>query len=280
MTSVLRRQGDYSATERPTVGDLKMSLVGVDHIGWLRCNGRPVPIAAFRQLFDVVGHQFGTDVSDGFFRLPNPQGRVLGIAGASPDGVTSEWAIGDVSGYETHTLTLPEIPIHNHDVSGETRFEQGWTTNSLTGVTVDASGTHFHTGTTDLSGAHRHGYDDAYFAENPPNTGIYGTSANTDFDNSYKYRSPRPLTDESGNHVHTFTTNPAGLHTHFINDPTHNHRINPNGGDQPHNNIQPTIWIGNLFVYSGRLFREAPNGTNYFPPNSYSPSTGVPVNIF
>jgi microcystin-dependent protein len=70
MTSVLRRQGDYTATERPTVGDLKMSLVGVDHIGWLRCNGRPVPIAAFRQLFDVVGHQFGTDVSDGFFVSP------------------------------------------------------------------------------------------------------------------------------------------------------------------------------------------------------------------
>jgi microcystin-dependent protein len=27
--------------------------------------------------------------------------------------------------------------------------------------------------------------------------------------------------------------------------------INATGGDQPHNNIQPTLFMGNMFIYSG-----------------------------
>jgi hypothetical protein len=40
-------------------------------------------------------------------------------------------------------------------------------------------------------------------------------------------------------------------HTHNITDPTHRHQIASNGNDQYHNNIQPTLFYGNLFVYSG-----------------------------
>jgi hypothetical protein len=71
MTSVLRHQGDRTATERPTVGDIKISLVGMDHIGWLKCDNRELPIAAFRQLYDVIGDQFGTATTPGHFVLPN-----------------------------------------------------------------------------------------------------------------------------------------------------------------------------------------------------------------
>jgi hypothetical protein len=36
MTSAIRTTFDLPATARPTVGDLKMSIISVDHIGWLR----------------------------------------------------------------------------------------------------------------------------------------------------------------------------------------------------------------------------------------------------
>jgi hypothetical protein len=54
--------------------------------------------------------------------------------------------------------------------------------------------------------------------------------------------------DNAGNHTHTFTTtsNVTGL-----TDPGHIHRINPSGSNLPHNNMQPTMFIGNLFMYSG-----------------------------
>jgi microcystin-dependent protein len=229
MTSVLRRQGDLSATQRPTVGDLKMSMVGVDHIGWLFCDGRQLPISAFQQLFDVVGYSFGTDVPAGYFRLPNPQGRVLGMVGQSAG--TSDWSMGDVSGSETHTLTVDEMPTHNHDFAGGVRTGNGFT---------DVSGEHTHTQTT----------------------------VNDDFNNTDLYpnfsRPSYSRYDSAGEATWTGTINPAGAHRH---------QIAANGGDQPHNNIQPTLWVGNLFVYSGRLFRDAPNGGNWFPHQ------GPPINV-
>jgi hypothetical protein len=38
-----------------------------------------------------------------------------------------------------------------------------------------------------------------------------------------------------------------------LNDPTHSHVLNPAGGDKAHNNVQPTIGMGNMFIYSGKV---------------------------
>ena len=43
----------------------------------------------------------------------------------------------------------------------------------------------------------------------------------------------------------------SGSHTHSIAADTHAHTMNPAGGDLPHNNIQPTLFMGNMFIYSG-----------------------------
>lgn len=43
----------------------------------------------------------------------------------------------------------------------------------------------------------------------------------------------------------------SGTHSHTIASDTHSHTINSNGGDTAHNNIQPTLFIGNTFIYSG-----------------------------
>lgn len=131
MTSLLRRYATFEAHQRPTVGDTKTSVVSVDHLGWLVCDGRSLNVSEWRLLFSIIGYQFGG--SGATFRLPSPAGRVMGIAG-SGSGLTPR-AIGDVSGSETHTLTIDEMPAHNHAIT-----DPG----------------HTHTGTTSINGAHTH----------------------------------------------------------------------------------------------------------------------------
>ncbi|MBM3851107.1 MAG: hypothetical protein FJ396_13170 [Verrucomicrobia bacterium] len=97
---------------------------------------------------------------------PNLRGRF--VIGAS-DGR----GVGGVGGAESVTLTVNQIPAHNHNVSGST------TTN----------------------GEHSHGYDDMYFSECCPNNGWLG-SGRSDRDNT-----PQSIwrnTANAGAHSHTF----------------------------------------------------------------------------
>jgi microcystin-dependent protein len=42
-----------------------------------------------------------------------------------------------------------------------------------------------------------------------------------------------------------------GTHNHTIANDTHSHTIASNGGNQCHNNMQPTLFYGNMFIYCG-----------------------------
>lgn len=328
MTSALTSNFDLPATARPTVGDLKMSIVESDHIGWLRCDGRALSTTEYRTLFTVMGYRFGGGGDT--FNLPDPQGRVLGCKGTA-SGISGEtWSTGDLSGEETHVLTTNELPPHNHDVSGGNPAVSGFTTAELTGITNQTAGTHAHTGVTDpsgthlhtgttvaegnhshtassgVAGSHTHTYQDAYFAENRNEVGapnnVFGTSAGTDDDNSFYYRTatgdfsttPSDLntgtagththtiavdisgthqhaftTNQEPDHVHTFLSDTSGEHTHVITDPTHRHQIASVGASAPFSLMQPTLFVGNLFVYSGRPFHRITLGDGITPPTTY-----------
>lgn len=175
MTSILRRSSAFAAHEKPVTGDIKMSFIGSDHLGWMKCDGRSLSTAQYALLYNVIGYQFGG--SGASFNLPNPAGGVLGVVGQRTGGVsTTLHGPGSEVGEETHVLTIPEMPSHTH------------------------------TGTTDAAGS---------AAESEVVSG--GLGANV---------------AGSGSHVHTFTTNATG-------------------GGQAHNNMQPTLFIGNVFIYSG-----------------------------
>jgi microcystin-dependent protein len=327
MTSVLSHTFDLPATARPTVGDLKMSIVESDHLGWLRCDGRALSTAEYRTLFTVMGYRFGG--SGNTFYLPDPQGRVLGCKGTA-SGISGEtWNTGDVSGEETHVLTTDELPPHNHDVAGTSpETGPGYTTFNATGITNQTAGTHAHTGVTDpsgthlhtgttvaegnhnhsasstLAGSHNHTYTDAYFAENRSGgtNNVFGTSGSTDTDNSFYYRTsgggysttPSDIntgsvgdhnhtitvgingvhqhaftTSQEPNHVHTFLSDTSGSHTHAITDPTHRHQIASVGESAPFSLMQPTLFIGSLFVYSGRPFHNLTQSDGITPPTTY-----------
>ncbi len=233
MTSYCRRPANFAAHERPTVGDTKFSFTDFNHLGWLKCDGSWLNKSEYGLLFNVIGGTFGETSTQ--FKLPDPSGRVLGMVGTHIDsnsGLTFTRSKGEVDGAETHTLTIDQMPTHKHgdvDVSGNTNGNGNTTSNGLHNHIADSNGSHFHTGTTDAAG---------YAASSHTVTDIGGTQS----------------ADDTGSHTHTFTTNTEGLHTHNIqNNGLHNHTMCNTGGSNYHNNMQPTLFYGNMFIYCGKV---------------------------
>jgi microcystin-dependent protein len=80
---------------------------------WLLCDGSAVSRTTYAALFALAGTAFniggeaGTD-----FRLPDLRGRAV-IGAGQGSGLTNR-ALGARVGEENHTLTITEIPSHNH----------------------------------------------------------------------------------------------------------------------------------------------------------------------
>lgn len=194
MTSVARKYATFTAHEKPVAGDTKTSFVNDDHLGWLRCDGRGLNTTAYNLLFQVIGYTFGG--SGATFNLPDPAGKVTG-------SVNSTYPPGTDIGAATHTLTVAEMPSHNHG---------GTTGTSTTGITTNAPGGQGNLGLCIANGS------------------------NTVID-----------VDTSPGELNVWTT-PAAL---VLTDPGHAHTVASQGGGLAHNNIQPTLFIGNTFIYSG-----------------------------
>ena len=83
--------------------------------GWLICDGSLVSRATYPALFAAIGVTFGAGDGNTTFALPDLRGRtVLGVGQGA--GLTAR-TLGDTFGAETHTLTINEMPSHNHGVT-------------------------------------------------------------------------------------------------------------------------------------------------------------------
>lgn len=86
--------------------------------GWAECNGQTMSIAQNQALFSLLGTTYG---GDGIttFALPDMRGRVLVHNGQAPGGPTN-YTIGQTGGVESVTLTVAQMPAHNHTVNAVT----------------------------------------------------------------------------------------------------------------------------------------------------------------
>ena len=101
--------------------------------GWAFCNGALMPISENETLFNLIGTTYGGD-GQSTFALPNLQSRV-------PVHVGPGFALGQVGGTESVTLTTNQIPSHSHipqanSASGSSADPTNgfWATNADTAV--------------------------------------------------------------------------------------------------------------------------------------------------
>lgn len=82
--------------------------------GWAFCNGQILPIAQNTALFSLLGTTFGGN-GQTTFALPDLRGRVPNSSGQGPG--LSSYDLGQVGGTESETLTVNQMPLHNHQVA-------------------------------------------------------------------------------------------------------------------------------------------------------------------
>jgi microcystin-dependent protein len=88
--------------------------------GWAFCQGQLMAISQNDILFTLIGTTYGGD-GQSTFGIPNLAGRIPLHAGQGP-GITQNYQLGEMAGVESVTLTVQQIPVHNHAVVGTNAF--------------------------------------------------------------------------------------------------------------------------------------------------------------
>ena len=81
---------------------------------WAFCSGQSLSIQQNAALFSILGTTYGGDGVQ-TFNLPDLRGRVAVSQGQGPG--LSAYTLGQQSGQENVTLTVQQMPQHNHLVS-------------------------------------------------------------------------------------------------------------------------------------------------------------------
>ena len=100
---------------QPFVGEIRMFGGNFAPAGWSLCEGQLLPISENEVLFQLIGTTYGGD-GQSTFCLPDLRGRIPIHQGQGP-GI-SNMILAQQFGSETTTLTVNQIPPHNHNILG------------------------------------------------------------------------------------------------------------------------------------------------------------------
>ena len=98
---------------QPYVGEIRMFAGNFAPAGWAMCDGQLLPVSENETLFQLIGTTFGGD-GQNTFAVPDMRGR-LPVHAAASGGLTTR-ILGETFGTESVTVTLNQIPSHNHDI--------------------------------------------------------------------------------------------------------------------------------------------------------------------
>lgn len=167
-------------------------------------------------------------------------------------GAGGEYSPGNTGGAKSVTLTVAQMPQHNHSASSSST---GAHTHS---ISTSSAGSHSHSASSSSTGAHEHDatFAGSFFGHDHVLMGGSGvtigraTSSNSGSgvlglsETPASLGVPRITIDTSGDHQHNITVNSAGSHSHSgtaASAGSHSHSITVNntGSSQPHENRPP-----------------------------------------
>jgi microcystin-dependent protein len=97
---------------QPYIGEIRMFGGNFPPVGWLFCDGQPLPISENEALFQLIGTTYGGDGQE-TFNLPNLQSRV-----PLHWSTNAGFPLAQTGGVEEITLTTAQMPAHNHTLLG------------------------------------------------------------------------------------------------------------------------------------------------------------------
>lgn len=100
----------------PFVAEIRIFPFNFPPTGWAFCDGQLMPISQNTALFALLGTTYGGD-GKSTFALPNMQGNAPMQPGQG-QGLSLR-DLGEMSGVESITLLLSEIPAHTHGLRGD-----------------------------------------------------------------------------------------------------------------------------------------------------------------
>jgi microcystin-dependent protein len=95
----------------PYIGEIRIFAGTYAPAGWAFCDGAAQAISENEALFSLIGTTYGGD-GQATFNLPDLRGRIPVHQGTGP-GLTPR-VLGEQAGTESVTLTVNQIPNHNH----------------------------------------------------------------------------------------------------------------------------------------------------------------------
>ena len=90
----------------PFLSEIRLMSFNFAPKGWALCNGQLLPINQNQALFSLLGTTYGGDGRVNF-GLPDLRGRV-------PIHVGNGQTLGERAGTETETISMSQMPAHNH----------------------------------------------------------------------------------------------------------------------------------------------------------------------
>jgi microcystin-dependent protein len=123
---------------QPYVGEIRMFAGNFAPAGWMFCEGQLLPISENETLFQLIGTTYGGD-GESTFALPDLRGRI-------PIHQGNGFILAETGGAEEVTLTVNQIPSHNHALlaTGNTATGSapaGQVAAASTGATISPYGT-------------------------------------------------------------------------------------------------------------------------------------------
>ena len=95
----------------PYVGQVVAVGFNFAPVGWQLCDGSLLSIAEYQALYTLIGTIYGGDGTN-TFAVPDLRGRGVNSQGQAPR--LQNYNIGQMAGFETVTLTTPNMPAHSH----------------------------------------------------------------------------------------------------------------------------------------------------------------------